>query len=220
MPSIDPEAKAFQMDLAARFGSTVSARRKALKLTASEVSRRTADLGYPISRGAIAQIESNSRSGKVDVAELLILSLALDIPPVLLLFGQFPSPEPVEVRPGVLAFVEDAVRWVSGRLSSPRKVVQGTFEGVGRVFRTASEDLFMPANDGVNLITAQTSLDKALEDRVRLMIRLEDVKNDGGDVDGAELMLRLHDEHIEALKKQILDAQHALWGLSVGTEEV
>lgn len=220
MPSIDPGAKAFQMDLAARFGSAVSARRKALKRTASEVARRTAELGYPVSRGAIAQIESNSRSGKVDVAELLILSLALDIPPVLLLFDKFPSSaEPVEVLPGLEASVEDGVRWVSGLLSSPRRVVRETFQGVGKIIRTAPGDRYKPPNEGVQLITSEWSYDKALLDRVPLVIRLENAQNDGGDTDAAERMLELHDEYIAGLENQIVDSREALWALSSDAEE-
>jgi hypothetical protein len=57
MPSIDERAKAFELELSRRFGLAVETRRKALNLTASEVARRTAELGYPISRGAIAKIE-------------------------------------------------------------------------------------------------------------------------------------------------------------------
>ena len=109
------------MNLADRFGSAVSARRKALKLTASEVARRTAELGYPISRGAIAQIESNSRSGKVDVVELLVLSAASVLLPASLLFSGFPWASVEEVLPGVEVQVGDAVRWVSGYISRSRR---------------------------------------------------------------------------------------------------
>jgi transcriptional regulator with XRE-family HTH domain len=219
MPSIDEGAKAYEMGFAARFGLAVQKRRKALKLTASELSRRTADLGYPISRGAIAKIESNSRSGKIDVAELLVLSLALDIPPVLLLFDGFPSGQPVEMRPGVEADVEDAVRWVSGRISSPRKVVRETFEGRGQIIRVGYEDRPKPPNDGVKLIAAALSFDKALEDRIPVMIQLEKAQHDGGDVDTAQRMLEIHDEHIEAMRQEIRDARDALWGLRAGLDD-
>jgi transcriptional regulator with XRE-family HTH domain len=219
MPSIDEEAKAFEMALAARFGRAVKARRRALKLSASEVSRRTAELGYPISRGAIAKIESNSRSGKVDVAELLALSAALDIPPVLLLFDGFPSGQPVEVRPGFEAMVGDAVRWVWGRISYPRKVARETNASGRQVVRAGYEDRPRPPNDGVNLITAATAWDKAVADRIPLMILLEKVQTDDGDVNTAQRMLDLHDEQIEALQNQIHDTREALWGTSTDTDE-
>jgi transcriptional regulator with XRE-family HTH domain len=200
------------MNLGARFGSAVGRRRKALKLTASEVARRTAELGYPVSRGAIAQIESNSRAGKVDVAELFVLALALDIPPVLLLFDGYPQGRPVEIRPSVDAEIEDAVRWVSGRISAPRKVVRDTVDG-HEITRVGFGEPPKPPNDGVKLIAATSSFDQALLDRVPLMVTLENAQNQGGDIDTTQRMLHLNDERIEALRQEIYDAQVALWAL-------
>ena len=110
-------AKEFELTRAGWFGNAVSWRRRALNLTASELSRRTVDLGYPISRGAIAKIESNLRSGKIDVAEVLVLAAALDIPPVFAavsavlhrrLSGQcFPASSRQKTS---------AVRWMSGQV--------------------------------------------------------------------------------------------------------
>ena len=54
-----------------------------------ELAERTAELGYPITRVAISKIERNSREGKLDVAELLVLAEALGIAPVLLLAPGF-----------------------------------------------------------------------------------------------------------------------------------
>ena len=62
------------------------------------------------------------RSGKVDVAEVLVLSAALDIPPVLLLFPGFSMDGFRDALPGVLTPDDEAVRWVSGRVSFPRKL--------------------------------------------------------------------------------------------------
>lgn len=84
-------------------------------MTAAELARRTADFGYPITRGAIAKIESNARSGKLDLAEWLILSMALDIPPVLLLFPTYPMGD-TEVAPGKEMEAAVAAYWLAGRL--------------------------------------------------------------------------------------------------------
>jgi transcriptional regulator with XRE-family HTH domain len=211
MPSVDPEAKAFQMSLAARFGNAVSARRKALQLTASELARQTAELGYPISRGAIAQIESNSRSGKIDVAELLVLAAALNIPPVLLLFHDFPDEEPVEMLPGVRAYSADAVRWVSGFLSLPPKRHLESGGDQAGIIKTRRGDV-IKANEGVQLVTADIALDKAEEDRVQLTLRVLNAQRDGGDADVAEQMVKLHDQHIEWLQRQVRSARRLLWG--------
>jgi transcriptional regulator with XRE-family HTH domain len=91
MPNIDQGAKSWELDLSARLGAAVQARRKALKMTAQQLAERTQKLGYPITRVAISKIETNNRAGKFDVAELLVLAVALDIPPVLLLFPSFPE---------------------------------------------------------------------------------------------------------------------------------
>jgi transcriptional regulator with XRE-family HTH domain len=198
MPSIDEGAKAYEMGLAARFGVAVSTRRKALKLTASELARRTAELGYPISRGAIAKIESNSRSGKIDVAELLVLSAALDIPPVLLLVLIFPTGTLVEVLPGVEVRGDEAVRWLSGRTSFPRKV-------------DADGSKPAPPNDGVKLIAAAASVDKALEERIPLVNQLQKAE-EPREVEVAQRMLQINDEQVEGMLQELSEAQRALWG--------
>ena len=160
MPNINVNAKAFEKTLAGWFGNVVSRRRHALKMTASELSRRTAELGYPISRGAIAKIESSLRSGKVDVAEVLVLAAALDMPPVLLLFPQLGTDGGAVVIPGVYTRTGDAVRWVAGQLAFPQECDRSTMHLVGQP---------NPTNDGVRLIEAEALLEQALETRISLV---------------------------------------------------
>jgi transcriptional regulator with XRE-family HTH domain len=209
MPSIDRKAKNFELTRAGWFGNAVGMRRKALKLTASEVSRRTAELGYPISRGAIAKIESNVRSGKIDVAEVLVLARALDIPPALLLFPQFSTDGDAVVLPGLSTTEDDAVRWVSGQVSFPASFwMEYDDLGSTRVERQAD-----PPNDGVNLIAAVKLLDQALDARISLVHHLHKVQGDAGEVEMAHRMLEKNNEQIEAIRKQIRDAREALWGM-------
>lgn len=85
------EAKQWALRRTAEIGEAVHARRVHLGLSASQLANRTKEIGYPITRGAIAKIESNSRSAKLDVNELLVLAAALQIAPVDLLFPGFPS---------------------------------------------------------------------------------------------------------------------------------
>lgn len=99
MPNIDPEVKAWEVRQAGRVGKTVQRLRNELGLTAVQLSERTRQLGYPISRVAISKIESNSRAGKLDVAEWLVLADALDVPPGALLYPDLPDGD-VEVMPG------------------------------------------------------------------------------------------------------------------------
>lgn len=198
MPSIDPEAKAFELDMAAEFGRAVNRRRKALKLTAIEVARRTAELGFPISRGAIAKIETNSRSGKMDVIELLVLAAALEIPPVLLLFPEFPEGRQMAVIPYVVTRGHEAVRWMSGRISFPREVSE---------FSSPP----LPPNDGVKLVTAAEAVENAIESRIPLVNQLEKAK-DSRDAELARRTLQIHDERIARLQNEVDNAYSDLWG--------
>src|SRR5271156_1850620 len=102
MPNVDKVAKAWEMELAGRVGAAIKARRNALELTAVDLAERTKALGYPVNRVAISKIEGNLRAGKLDVAELLVLAVALAIPPALLLLPTFPNGA-VGVLPGLNA---------------------------------------------------------------------------------------------------------------------
>lgn len=99
MPNIDPRAKDWELSLSKRVGETVQRLRIELGLTAMQLSERTRGLGYPISRVAISKIENNSRAGKLDVAEWMVLAYALDVPPGALLYPELPDGS-VEVLPG------------------------------------------------------------------------------------------------------------------------
>lgn len=99
MPHIDPIAKAWESSISERVGKTVKRLRDDLGLTAVQLSERTRESGYPISRVAITKIENNSRAGKLDVAEWIVLAYALDVPPGALLYPDLPDGQ-VEVLPG------------------------------------------------------------------------------------------------------------------------
>jgi transcriptional regulator with XRE-family HTH domain len=127
MPNIDPIAKTWEIDLANRVGRAVQMRRKALKLTAQQLAQRTADLGYPVTRVAISKIEGGLRAGKLDVAEVLVLAAALDMPPILLLFPDFPD-GPVENLPGRKPTISrNAALWFSGQVPSENVGLRGDY---------------------------------------------------------------------------------------------
>lgn len=113
MQNIEETAKAWQHAMADRFGQAVSAERKRRGWTAAKLSERTRELGYPMHRIAISKIETGSRSGKLDVAEVITLALALELPPVELLFAELPDGK-VEVWPGVESSSIEALQWFSG----------------------------------------------------------------------------------------------------------
>jgi transcriptional regulator with XRE-family HTH domain len=183
MPHVDEGAKSFELGLAERVGHAVAARRKALGLTAVELAERTAKLGYPVSRVAISKIENSTRAGKFDVAELLVLAHALEVPPALLLFPDFPQLT-VKVLPRTVADSEAAVGWLSGRSGwqvAPDGAGTGLVEDVARR-RELKSEIF------------RATLPSALSDEVRASVV-------------AELTAQL-----AATEKRIDSAKTQLWG--------
>jgi transcriptional regulator with XRE-family HTH domain len=80
--------------------------------SANWLADRTAELGYPISRSQIANYESG-RKKTLDIAELLIIAAALEVPPVALLYPNLPDGQ-VELLPGQSCRAITATRWFSG----------------------------------------------------------------------------------------------------------
>jgi transcriptional regulator with XRE-family HTH domain len=113
MPNIDENAKKWQMDMTERVGQAVRTARQQAGLSAAQLAERTREVGFPIHRVAITKIETNSRAGKLDVAELIILAMALHTPPVQLLFPNLPDGE-AELRPGLTSTNIKALEWFSG----------------------------------------------------------------------------------------------------------
>lgn len=117
MQNIDESAESWRTAIAENFGKSVEAARKAAGLTAVELAKRTKEYGHPISRVAVTKIENNKRAGKVDLAEVISLALALGIPPVQLLYPELPDGK-VEVWPGVETTSIEALQWFSGHIAA------------------------------------------------------------------------------------------------------
>ena len=143
MPKIDDEAKRWQLEVAERFGLAVAKRRKALGLTAAQLSERTRELGYPIHRVAIGKLETNARAGKVDLGELLVLAAALHVSPITLVFPG-PYGDTVEVLPGADTSQFAAAQWFSGM--DYFTLERGRFDDP-TAFDEAQELLFGPSMD-------------------------------------------------------------------------
>lgn len=96
----------------------VRAQRERLKMSAQRLSDRCAELGYPIPRNTISNLE-NSRKEAVSVAELLTLAAALQMPPIALLCPVWGRPadggDAVELLPGETLDRWAAMMWFVGR---------------------------------------------------------------------------------------------------------
>jgi transcriptional regulator with XRE-family HTH domain len=103
----------WEADLHARIADAIKKHRPG---SAQELADRTAKLGYPISRAQIANYESG-RKKNLDIAELLILAAALDVPPLVLLYPELPAGE-VEIIPDRPGTSWDAYRWATGMAPS------------------------------------------------------------------------------------------------------
>lgn len=80
--------------------------------SAQWLADQTEQLGYPISRSAIANYESG-RKKTLDLVELIAIAAALHVPPVVLLYPELPTGL-VELLPDITVTSWDAVAWFSG----------------------------------------------------------------------------------------------------------
>lgn len=91
--------------------------RKKQGLSAQGLADRTDELGFPVPRNVIANLE-NGRREAVSITELLVLAGALNVPLLVLLFP-VGAVEAVEPTPGEHVSPWEALRWASGESSLP-----------------------------------------------------------------------------------------------------
>jgi transcriptional regulator with XRE-family HTH domain len=198
MPHIDESAKTWEMELSGRLGDAVRMRRNTLGLTAQQLAQRTAELGYPVTRVAISKIEGNKRAGKFDVAELLVLGQALEIPPALLLFPDYPD-GPVQGLPG-----------------NERKSVEGVWWFSGTRARTGASgvDLVKLVEQRADIMWELNKLDQML-----MEIMLTNPK-DAQATEAVKRQIQLSERQLEILEADIRRAKDELWGgTEVGSDE-
>lgn len=100
--------------LNAIIGREVQRYRKRRPYTAEQLSERCAELGLPISRSKIANLENGrARQEGISLAELMVIAAALDVPPALLVFP-VRSQDDMEMLPGNPATPWVAYRWFTG----------------------------------------------------------------------------------------------------------
>jgi len=206
MPNVDKAAKAWEMELAGRVGAAIRARRNALKLTAVDLAERTKTLGYPVNRVAISKIESNLRAGKLDVAELLVLAVALEIPPALLLLPTFPDGA-VDVLPRSPAPTLKAREWLCGDAPIPLPV-----HGDGITGQRARPNM------GVGLVGAVASRARHDAEIANLSQIALTQGTPPAAVESTRRTIESLVEQLSSVKTQITEAQIALWGNPVEDE--
>jgi transcriptional regulator with XRE-family HTH domain len=164
-------------DLHARIAAAIKKHRE--PRSAQDIADTTARLGYPISRAQIANYESG-RKKNLDIAELLILAAALDVPPLVLLYPDLPAGD-VEIIPCEPGNSWDAYLWATGigagsaEPSPGARLVEASFDkhrltrDLGRL--TVNAGLY--AHDAVRResIELETSAVRAELDRANGVIR-------------------------------------------------
>src|ERR1035438_6536333 len=85
------------------------------QMTVQALADRCAELGLPLGRLTITKLERGNRQA-VTPAEVMVLALALEVPPVELIFPVGQS-EDVEILPGRKVPPLDGLRWFSGELA-------------------------------------------------------------------------------------------------------
>lgn len=200
MPSELEPTTAWNASIAQRVGEEVKRLRQECGLSAVKLAERTELLGYPMSRVLIAKIENGHRAGRLDVAELLVLSAALNVPPVQLLYSDLANGK-VEILPGAPSTCWEAVRWFCGE--SPLPAMPSNSD------RLAPDQ--EPSPEEVKKLAAQGYAVTYIEQTVRDPWHLEPVKEPSE-------QLRLLREHDEALRQYGTDSRHYLTAL--GTREI
>ncbi|MGK8466267.1 helix-turn-helix domain-containing protein [Nocardia cyriacigeorgica] len=94
-----------------RFGRAVRHWRDMRGMSAQQLADRTKELGYPVSRGVIANWESG-RKGGVDVCELVVIAEALRVDPPVLLYPAMQ--DEVDYLPHERVSTDDALMHYTG----------------------------------------------------------------------------------------------------------
>jgi transcriptional regulator with XRE-family HTH domain len=106
------EAREWSAEWTQVIGDNVRSIRKARKLSTQTLSDICTDqVGYAVPRNAIVNLETG-RKETLSVQELVTIALALDTPPVMLLY---PLDRDVEVAPGELRNPLHAIEWFAGK---------------------------------------------------------------------------------------------------------
>lgn len=112
---VNPQEQPWARRLTTEVGQRLRAERTRQGLSAQDIAERTRLLGHEVKRALIADME-NGRRPVLPLADVLVLSAALNVPPLMLLLPPLAEHD-VEVLPGQFVGSSDAIDWFDG--SSP-----------------------------------------------------------------------------------------------------
>lgn len=137
-----PPAPDWSTRLALSVAREVRRHRQAQGLSAQQLADRCAQIGMPIQRSVLANLESGRRT-TVTIAEVLVLAHALNVPPGVLMFP-VGYDQSVEVLPGSWTEPYFAVEWLAGRAFFSHDASGDFFDtplGLTRIHQDAANDL-------------------------------------------------------------------------------
>jgi transcriptional regulator with XRE-family HTH domain len=159
-----PPAPDWSTRLALSVAREVRRHRQAQGLSAQQLAERCAQIGMPIQRSVLANLESGRRT-TVTIAEVLVLAHALNVPPGVLMFPVGYN-QSVEVLPGTWIEPYFAVEWLAGRSFFSREAADGFFDTPLSLTRIHQD----VANDLRRAIQAK---EQAMHELSRLTVQLE-----------------------------------------------
>ncbi|SED25953.1 Helix-turn-helix domain-containing protein [Streptomyces sp. 2231.1] len=111
-PPAPPSASDWAARLALSVAQEVRRHRHAQGLSAQQLADRCAEIGMPIQRSVLANLESGRRT-TINLAEVLVLAFALQVPPGVLMFP-VGYEQDVEVLPDAWVEPATAIDWLAG----------------------------------------------------------------------------------------------------------
>jgi transcriptional regulator with XRE-family HTH domain len=133
-------------------------------MSAQKLADRCSELGLPVPRAVIANLENGHRES-VTVAELLVMAAALEVSPAELLFP-FGESLAAEFLPGGRARVLDAARWLGGFAGLDPASMTVVWQNTGRPRPDNAVQLYQSHESAVLMLTS------LLRDRMRMERRV------------------------------------------------
>jgi transcriptional regulator with XRE-family HTH domain len=133
----EPKEIDWSASLTLGVATEVKRHRGRLGISAQQLAERCKELGMPIQRSVLSNLESGRRT-TITVAEVLILAAALEVPPITL-FAPAGYVDSVRVLPFVEVATYDAIRYFSGTATLPDTDIEKFQEHPLRMVRFHAE---------------------------------------------------------------------------------